>query len=193
MVAELARLRVMEEVERAGNISQRALARRLGMAVGAVNRHIQFLIRQGYLQIVDLAVRPFAYRLTAAGRAYRQRMRQVEYERVAGSYREMEERIARRLRELRAKGVERVVFYGAGVVMEVTRPIAESVGLTVTGVVDDDPVKQGREKDGLEVLAPHSLERFDPQALVITTFRHAREIRRRLSPALGSRVLVWEL
>ena len=193
MVAELARLRVMDEVERAGNISQRALARRLGMAVGAVNRHIQFLIRQGYLQIVDLAVRPFAYRLTAAGRAYRQWMRQVEYERVAGSYREMEERIARRLRELRAKGVERVVFYGAGVVMEVTRPIAESVGLTVTGVVDDDPAKQGREKDGLEVLAPHSLERFDPQALVITTFRHAREIRRRLSPALGSRVLVWEL
>ncbi|GIW50653.1 MAG: hypothetical protein KatS3mg081_0008 [Gemmatimonadales bacterium] len=83
MVAEVARLRVMDEVERAGNISQRALARRLGMAVGAVNRHLRFLIRQGYLQVVDSAVRPFAYRLTAAGCAYRQRMRHGEYERVA--------------------------------------------------------------------------------------------------------------
>jgi DNA-binding MarR family transcriptional regulator len=193
MVAEVTRLRVMEEVERAGNISQRALAVRLGMAVGAVNRHLRFLIRQGYLQVVDAAVRPFAYRLTAAGVAYRQRMRHVEYERVAGSYREMEERIGRRLRELKAKGVERVVFYGAGVVMEVTRPIAESLGLEVLGVVDDDPAKQGSERDGLRVLGPKSLENLDAQALVITTFRHAGEIRRRLKPVLGSQVLVWEL
>ncbi|GIW53562.1 MAG: hypothetical protein KatS3mg081_2917 [Gemmatimonadales bacterium] len=193
MVAEVARLRVMDEVERAGNISQRALARRLGMAVGAVNRHLRFLIRQGYLQVVDSAVRPFAYRLTAAGRAYRQRMRHGEYERLAEGYREMEQRIARRLKELKAKGVDRVVFYGAGVVMEVARPIAEAVGLAVTGVVDDDPGKQGEERDGLRVLAPGALKELDAQALVIATFCHAREIRRRLKPASGSQVLVWEL
>lgn len=192
-VTEPARLLLLDELARSGNVSQRVLAARLGMAVGAVNRHVRALIREGYVKVADPAVRPFAYRLTPAGSAYLQRLRQAHYERVAGSFREMEERIGARLRELKAKGVSRVVFYGAGVVMEVTRPLAEALGLQVVGVLDDDPAKQGTVKSGLRVLEPLALCGLGVEAVVVTTFRHGRQIARRVGPLLGARVLVWEL
>jgi DNA-binding MarR family transcriptional regulator len=192
-VAELTRLFLLDELGRGGNVSQRVLAARLGIALGAVNRHVRSLIREGYVEITDPAVRPFAYRLTPAGSAYRQRLRQAQYERVAGSFREMEERIGARLRELKAKGVSRLVFYGAGVVMEVARPLAEALGLEVAGVIDDDPAKQGTVKSGLRVLEPAALAGLGAEAVVVTTFRHGRQIARRVGALLGARLLVWEL
>lgn len=185
--------RLLEELECSGNVSQRALAARLGIGVGAVNRHIRSLLRQGYVEVVDSAVRPFAYRLTPAGMEYRRKIRHSEYESAVGSYREVERRIEQRLAALKAKGVERVVFYGAGAVMEVGLPIARRLGLRVVGVVDDDPAKQGKKVLGTEVLAPSVVQACAPDALVIATFRYAQELTSRLRAALDTEVLVWEL
>ncbi len=191
--SEAIRLQLLEEVHRCANVSQRALAERVGVAVGAVNRYLRDLIRGGYVRVVDSGVRPFAYRLTARGRAYCQGARHAQYEHAVESFREMEGRIAARLGELRRRGAKRVVFYGAGVVMEVALPLAKVAGLEVAGVVDDDPAKHGRPQRGLRVFASGALNSLAPDAVVITTFRHAREIQRKIEPGLRSSVLVWEL
>jgi hypothetical protein len=86
--------------------------------------------------------------------------------------------------QLRAEGLERVVFYGAGEVLEVVRPLAEAEGLRIVGVVDDDPNKQGR-LGTVEVAPPESIVATEPDAVVITTFSHVSEIRSRLE-AVGS-------
>jgi hypothetical protein len=56
--------------------------------------------------------------------------------------------------ELMQRGVRRVVFYGAGEVMELAALAAGSLGLSVAAVVDDDTGKQGTVRYGLSVLDP---------------------------------------
>jgi len=151
------RQQLIVELQRGSNVSQRALARRLGVAVGTVNRLLSDMVEAGYVQVFDRDVRPFAYRVTDDGQRYQRRLGLEHYSWVLGSLRRLEHRIRTKLRDLRSRGVERVVFYGAGDVMEATYRVASGVGLHVVGVVDDDLTKQGQQKHGLTVKAPSAI------------------------------------
>jgi DNA-binding MarR family transcriptional regulator len=186
-------LAVLEALEGAGNVSQRTLGERLGMAAGLVNRLLQELVDGRLLEVVDPAVRPFAYRLTLAGQEYLRGLRHDHYQAVLADLHSMRGRIVLRLREIRAEGVERMAFYGAGEILDVALPLAEGVGLEVLAVVDDDPGKQGTERAGVSVRSPTELDGMTPDCVLITTFRHAAEIRQRIDRELGARLAIKEL
>ncbi len=184
---------ILDEVHRGSNISQRVIADRLGVAVSAVNRHLHDMIEAGYLEVANRNVRPFAYKLTISGKQYRQLLSHEHYSWVLGNLRAVERRISSALRELKRGGVTRVVFYGAGEVMEAAHRLAKVVGLEVLGVVDDDVSKHGSMKVGLVVRPPSAISQLELDAVVITTLRHAREIRAKIDPLVGSSIQVWEL
>jgi len=77
--------------------------------------------------------------------------------------------------------------------MEATYRVASGVGLQVVGVVDDDPTKQGTHKGGLLVGPPSAINELEPDAVLITTLRHAEEIQLKMDLCLRSSVEVWEL
>ena len=77
--------------------------------------------------------------------------------------------------------------------MEATNRVASGVGLQVVGVVDDDPTKQGQRKGGLVVSAPSAINELEPDAVLITTLRHAEEIQLKMDESLRASVEVWEL
>ena len=187
------RQQLIVELQRGGNVSQRALARRLGVAVGTVNRLLSDMVDAGYVQVFNRDVRPFAYRVTDDGQRYQRRLGLEHYSWVLGSLRRLEQRIRAKLLELKSRGVERVVFYGAGDIMEATNRVASGVGLQVVGVVDDDSTKHGRPKGGLVVRAPSAINDLEPDAVLITTLRHAEEIQVKMDASLRSSVEVWEL
>jgi DNA-binding MarR family transcriptional regulator len=187
------RQRLIVELERGSNISQRALARRLGVAVGTVNRLLNGMVEAGYVQVFNRGVRPFAYKVTNDGRRYERRLGLEHYSWVLGSLRRLEQRIRATLYELKSRGLERVVFYGAGDVMEATYRVASGVGLQVVGVVDDDPTKQGLHRGGLVVEPPSAINELEPDAVLITTMRHTEEIQFKMDASLRSSVEVWEL
>lgn len=195
LTGELRELRqqLIVELQRGSNVSQRALARRLGVAVGTVNRLLSDMVEAGYVQVFNRDVRPFAYRVTHDGQRYQRRLGLEQYSWVLGSLHRLEQRIRAKLLELRSRGVERVVFYGAGDVMEATNRVASGVGLQVVGVVDDDPTKQGQRKGGLVVSAPSAINELEPDAVLITTLRHAEEIQLKMDESLRASVEVWEL
>lgn len=185
-------LQVLEALDGAGHVSQRAVADTVGMAASRVNRIINALVQSGHVAVSDATVRPYAYRLTSGGRAYLQELSYDHCALVVGRFRQVEARIRTRLAELRAAGAETVVFYGAGEVMEVAYPLAQRQGLRVVGVVDDDPSKHtgnGR----IKVSPPSSIGDLAPDAVVITTFRHADEIRSRVRPFAPPALRVIEL
>lgn len=174
-------------------MSQRALAESLGLATSRVNRLIGELLEAGHLEVVDRSVRPYAYRLTAEGKDYRRRLTYRHFRSVLDSFRRLRIHIAQRLREIKNDGIERLALYGSGEVMEITRPLAEALGLDVVGVVDHDPENQGSQSGGVEVRCPDRLDELDPDGVLITTLSEAREIEERIDPALRNRVQVLEL
>ena len=184
-------LSVLEAVDGRGNVSQRSLAEKLGMAASGVNRVIRELLESGHLEVVDESVRPFAYRLTSNGQGYLRRLSHQHYRTLLEDLRRIRARIRRRLREIRDQGLRRLVFYGAGEIMELTLPLSRELDLEVVAVVDDDEEKQGQEKAGATVLSPGFLDEVEADAVVITTWRHGEEIRERLAGenAYGARIL----
>lgn len=176
-----AHLRVLQALEGAGHVSQRALADSVGMAASQVNRVIQSLLAERHLRVADDTVRPYAYALTPDGQAQLRRLSYARYAAVVDDYRRVEARIRDRLGQLVGAGVERVAFYGAGDILDVTLPLACEVGLEVAGVVDDDPARQGTTRGALQVGPPTELGSFLADAVIVTSFRHAERIRERLS------------
>jgi DNA-binding MarR family transcriptional regulator len=186
-------LPVLRALAGAGHVSQRSIAESVGIAPSRVNRVIRGLVSAGRVEVVDHAVRPYAYRLTVEGRSYLQRLAHEHDAVVVARYRSVQHRIGVTLENLRLRGIERLVFYGAGEVMEVAHSAAVTLGFEVVGIVDDDPAKHGAAKGGLAVLPPASVSRLDPEALVITTFRHADEIRTRLGTSIPAGLVVVTL
>lgn len=187
------RQRLIAELQRGANVSQRALARRLGVAVGTVNRLVSDMVEAGYVQVFNRGVRPFAYRVTDDGRRYGRRLGLEHYSWVLGSLRRLEQRIRTILLDLKERGVKRVVFYGAGDVTEAAFHVASTVGFQVVGVVDDDPTNQGLRKGGFLVRPSSVINELQPDAILITTLRHAEEVRLKMDASLRSYVEVWEL
>ncbi|TVP43109.1 MAG: winged helix-turn-helix transcriptional regulator [Gemmatimonadales bacterium] len=141
-------LLVLDLLAREGNISQRALGIRVGLAPTRVNRLIRELVGEGRVEVEDSA-RPYSYRLTARGQVYRRRLSLEHDQSVVQSFRAIQAYIARRLQELRAEGPRRRVPFGAGRIMEVTLPLARGLDLEVVGIVDDDDARQGQRRGGL--------------------------------------------
>src|SRR5882672_2931584 len=189
---ELRQLLIVE-LKRGSNVSQRTLSRRLGVAVGTVNRLLNDMVDAGYVQVFNRGVRPFAYSVTDDGERYERRLSLEQYSSVLGSLRRLEGRIRSTLYELKERGVKRVVFYGAGEVMEATYRVVAEVGLDVIGVVDDDAAKQGLRKAGLLVEPARAINDLRPDAVLITTVRHAEEIQLKIDASLRSSVEVREL
>src|SRR2546427_1027508 len=187
------RQQLIVELQRGSNVSQRALALRLGVAVGTVNRLLSDMVDAGYVQVFNRDVRPFAYRVTDDGQRYQRRLGLEHYSWVLGDLRRLEQRIRAKLLELRSRGVVRVVFYGAGDVMEATYRVASGVGLQVVGVVDDDHTKHGARRSGLVVAPPSAINELEPDAVLITTMGHAEEIQLKMDPSLRTSVEIWEL
>lgn len=190
---EVRHLPVLDAVNGAGNVSQRRLAEELQMAVSQVNRLIRELLDAGYLELVDSGVRPFAYRLTEAGERYLRRLHLDHYRAVVIRFRELQSRIRERLSGFRDDGVQRMVLYGTGEVMEVALPLAEDLGFEVVGLVDDDPDKQGRHRAGRLVSVPGTIFELEPDGVLITTIKHAEEIRDRIESRLPSSVHLLDL
>jgi DNA-binding MarR family transcriptional regulator len=184
-------LQILEALDGAGHVSQRRVAEAVGMAASRVNRIIKTLLADGQVRVVDESVRPFAYTLTAEGRAYMQRLSHDQYAAVFGRFREVQHRIRNRLRAVRTEGVERVILYGAGEVTTVVQRLAEELGLRVLGTVDDTRGGRG-DYSAVEVILPRKIEVMRPDAVVITTFRHSPQIRARLEAHSGD-VRVVEL
>jgi len=185
-------LLVLDALEGAGNISQRALGRSVGLNASRVNRIIRVLVEGGRVEVDDSA-RPYAYRLTPRGRDYRRRLSHEQDRSVVQDFRAIQARIARRLQDLRDEGAQRLIFYGAGRIMEVTLPLARGLDLEVVGIVDDDEAKQGRRRGGLQVRSPNEIGEMGGDTVVVTTFRHADDILDGLGGAVPGAVRVVEL
>lgn len=151
------------------------------------------MVEAGYVRVSNRGVRPFAYKVTDVGQRYVRRLGLEHYSWILGSLRRFELRIRSALSELKTRGVERVVFYGADDVMEATSRVASDVGLQVVGVVDDDSTKHGQRKGELTVEPPSAINELEPDAVLITTLRHAGEIQLKMDVSLRSSVEVWEL
>ncbi len=179
--------RILSRIDSGKRITQRSIARELGIALGLANLLIKRLVKKGYVKTSNaIKGKRLKYILTPRGIAERTRLSIGYLENTIRLYSETKDKIRSSLLNLaRLTGEEnrrqRVVFYGAGEVAEIAYIALDRSLFELVGVVDD--CKQGHQFFDHVVGSPEELscDGADcPDLVVVTTFRKSQEIANRL-------------
>src|SRR5262245_26924140 len=165
-------LEILTAIEEGGPLTQRALAERLGVALGLTNLYIKRLARKGFIKIVEFPRKPAArkrlrYLLTPHGMAEKTRLTYEHMTYSLNLYRRARQTLRESLRRLPESGAKRVALYGSGEAAEVAYLTLKEVGLEPIAVLTRDG---GGRFLGFPVRALGALGDEEVDVLVVATF-----------------------
>jgi DNA-binding MarR family transcriptional regulator len=137
--------RLLSEIEAGTHVSQRSLARNLGIALGLTNLLLRRLVRKGWIRMVHIRPNRVSYLLTPTGIAEKARMSRAYLERSVKFYAEARTRISERFATLSSEWpidgsslkTKRIVFYGTGELAEIAFICLQGSDLELIAVIDD--------------------------------------------------------
>lgn len=172
----LRNLQLLEEISKDSSLSQRKLSQRLGVALGVTNACLKKMVKKGYIKAKGINHKRLAYYLTPRGFKEKSELTYHFLQYTIRYYIDLKKNIAEKLSSLSKEGVRRVIYYGAGEVMEVAYVTLHETPLELIGIVDDDPAKQGKRMFGFTIQAPEDMNELNPDAIVVTSRRYKDEI-----------------
>jgi DNA-binding MarR family transcriptional regulator len=132
-------LEILTAVDEGGTLTQRALAQRLGVALGLTNLYLKRLSRKGCLKIVEFPRKPatrkrLRYLLTPKGIAEKTRLTYEHMSYALHLYRRTRETLRQTLAELAPAGAKRIALYGIGDAAELAYLTLREFGLEPVAV-----------------------------------------------------------
>jgi len=169
---------LLSEVADEQPVSQRELAKRLGIALGLVNSYLKNFVAKGFIRIKNYPQNRYAYLLTPNGMAEKARLAYQHVNYFTSLYTVTRQDYLLLFRDLAGQGVSQVVFCGVDEVAEIAWLSLQEAGLALAGVMDDtDP---GRDFMGRQVVGPSPETLSGQQPVVITSLKRADRLRSRL-------------
>jgi DNA-binding MarR family transcriptional regulator len=141
-------LSLLDNIERAPDITQADLATQLGVAVGTVNWHLKRLISKGYVKVKRAERRKLLYIITPEGLAIRARLTVDYVEQQFNLYRRVRQKVKEYIEQVKKDGFDRVRLVGEGDVADICRLTCLEQDVTI---VDEQNVPT-LEVRGLSVL-----------------------------------------
>ncbi|MBI3493205.1 MAG: winged helix-turn-helix transcriptional regulator [Acidobacteria bacterium] len=142
--------RILDALESDHRVSQRSVAKKLGIALGLTNLLVKRLVRKGWVRVIHIKPNRVGYLITPAGIAEKTRMSRAYFESSLQFYKQTRDRIQQQFSALSADWPgdgatgtpKRIVFYGAGEVAEIGYVCLAETDLQLVGVVDGTRTKR---------------------------------------------------
>ncbi len=131
-------LELLTEISESEGITQRALAKKLGMALGLTNLYIRRMAKKGYIEVVNVKRSRIRYLLTPQGMAEKTRLSYQYIEYALAYYMNLRGTYRQRLLPLRRMDGRRVLLVGSGEVAEIAALVLWELDLALEHVVDDE-------------------------------------------------------
>jgi DNA-binding MarR family transcriptional regulator len=155
--------RLLDAFESDLSVSQRSLARELGIALGLTNLLIKRLVHKGWIRVIHIKPNRVRYLITPTGITEKSRMSRAYFHASVDFYRQTKDRIQQQFSALSSgwpndgtPGLrKRIVFYGAGEVAEIGYICLVDTDLQLVGVVD---AARTKPFVGLSVCTPEQLD-----------------------------------
>ena len=158
--------RLMGEIDRDGNYTQRELSRRLDLSLGLVNTFLKRLVKKGYFKIKTMPRNRVEYYLTPKGLARKSKLT-VEYLRYSlNFYTEIKKLLLNKYQEMGKSHVTSLLFYGAGEVAELAYLYLQLTDIRLKGIIDD--TRNGEDFFGHRVAGLARLQRKDWDMVLLT-------------------------
>lgn len=175
-------LELLAAVEQRSDVSQRHLAREMGVALGLANSYLKRCMRKGLIKISQAPANRYLYYLTPKGFAEKSRLT-AKYLSISFSfYRQAAESCLQALKECRATGARRLLLAGVSDLAEVAALRALEMELEIAGVYDERSTKSsflGRP------VWNHAPEAKDFDVCLLTDMTSPGETYRRLTEKFG--------
>jgi DNA-binding MarR family transcriptional regulator len=190
---KLRRLSVLMAIHNSPRLSQHKIAQMTDLSSSMVNNYMKKLQQEGFVRVTGKTNRTQGYHLTAAGQ---KELFSLILEYSAENirwYSAAKTQVAERLLRFHSEGIRSIALFGAAETAEVVHAALKDTPLTVKGIVDSNPSKQGIRFNGFVVQPPESLKEMNADAVLITSFARQEEIHGCIQQVLGSGMQVRKL
>ena len=165
-------LEILTAIAEGDSTTQRALAARLGVALGLTNLYLKRLVKKGYVKVVGFPRKPAArkrlrYLLTTRGIAEKSRLTYDHMVYSLNLYRRARQTLRESLGQLPRAGIKRVALYGTGEAAELAYLTLKDFELEPVGVY---AAQGGGHFLGFPVQAVAELADEPLDAVVIASF-----------------------
>ncbi len=172
----LRNLQLLEEVSRDSNVSQRKLSSSLGVALAVTNACLKKMVKKGHIKVKGINHKRIAYYLTPEGFTEKSRLTYHFLQHTINYYVNLKKNIGSKLDLISKSGIKRILFYGAGEVMEVALICLHETNFELVGIIDDSKDKQGKKIFGFSIGFPETIKSLAPEAILITSIRYKDRI-----------------
>jgi len=170
-------LAILDTLAQDSQVSQSELGRRANLSGAMVNQYLKEMVDSQLIEYARVNGKSFRYLLTGEGEARRRAMFSNFSSETVQIYTALKTAVAHKLRSLKARGVVRLILFGASETCEIVLQALRAIGsFEIMALVDNDPAKAGKTLDGYVISPPVVLDSLRPQAVVITSFGCQEEI-----------------
>ena len=172
-------LRLMGEIDRNGDFSQRELSKRLNISLGLVNTFLKRLVKKGYFKVKTMPRNRLKYFITPEGLARKSKLT-AEYLRYSvNHYRDIKNLLLSKYRQMEGNQVRSVLFYGAGEVAELAYLYLQLTPIRLVAIIDDE--RKGMRFFGFPIEGVERLRKRDWEMILLTDLDNKDEAIARLS------------
>jgi ribosomal protein S25 len=152
-------LRLLEAVHEDSRVTQRGMAKKLGIALGLANIYLKRMIHKGYIKCVNVQPNRISYLITPRGIAEKARLTYEFMDYSLHLYGEVRQHLREAMQDCAAAG-KRVAIYGSGEAAELAYLSLKESGMEPVAIFDHDGP---REFLGMPVLpvAGHTSVEYD--------------------------------
>ncbi len=159
-------LRLMGEIDRDGDHSQRELSQRLDLSLGLVNTFLKRLVSKGYSKVTTLPKNRLKYFLTPEGIARKSKLT-VEYLHYSMNfYRDIKLLLLKKYKEMETNNVQSILFWGAGEVADLAYLYLQQTNIQLAGIIDDE--KQGKKFFNFKIERSHRVRQLEWDMIFVT-------------------------
>jgi len=133
---EVLTLEILDTIEKREDVSQRHLARHLGVALGLANSYLKRCIRKGYVKVSQAPANRYLYYLTPKGFAEKSRLTAQYLSYSLSFYRKAGESCLRVFDECERRGWRRLLLCGVSDLAEIATLRAMERDVTIVGFLD---------------------------------------------------------
>jgi DNA-binding MarR family transcriptional regulator len=169
---------LLSEISGAEQLSQRELAKRLGIALGLVNSYLKNLVSKGFVRVNNFPKNRYAYLLTPTGFAEKSRLAYQHLSYFSGLYTVARQDYLKLFRKLALEGVKGVAFCGIDEVAEIAFLSLKETGLELEMAMDSEAA--GRKFMDRPVVSPALGLLSGNHRIVITSLKRGDALREEL-------------
>jgi DNA-binding MarR family transcriptional regulator len=165
-------LEILTAIEEGVPLTQRALAQRLGVALGLTNLYLKRLAGKGFIKIREFPIKPYAgkrlrYVLTPKGVGEKARLTYEYMGHSLNLFRRTRDNLREAMSHLGDNGMKRIALCGVGEAAELAYLTLKEFGLEPVGVFAGEG---GGQFLGLPIRPVSELPTADVDGIVIATF-----------------------